>query len=46
MGYTTKFHNNLDPVYITKALDEDPSQQLSRASSLLSPSLVVSNGEC
>ena len=46
MGYATKFHQNLDVMCITKTSDQDPSQQLSRASSLLSPSLVVSNDEC
>ena len=46
MGYATEFHQNLDAVCITKALDQDPSQQLSRASSSLSPSLVASDGEC
>ena len=46
MCYTTKFHQNLDAVCITKASDQDPSQQLSRASSLLSLSLVASNSEC
>ena len=46
MGYATEFYQNLDAVCITKASDQDPSQQLSRASSLLSPSLVASNGEC
>ena len=46
MGYATKFHQNLDVVCITKALDQDPSQQSSRASFLLSPSLLTSNGEC
>ena len=46
MGYATKFHQNLDAVCITKASDHDPSQQSSRASSSLSPSLVTSNDEC
>ena len=46
MGYATKFHQNLDAVCITKASDQDPSQQSSRASSSLSPSLVASDGEC
>ena len=46
MGYATEFHQNLDAVYITKASDQDPSQQLSRVSSSLSPSLVASDGEC
>ena len=46
MGYATKFHQNLDAVCITKASDQDPSQQSSRASSLLNPSLVASDGEC
>ena len=46
MGYATEFHQNLDAVYITKASDQDPSQQSSRASSLLSSSLVASDGEC
>ena len=46
MGYATEFHQNLDAVCITKASDQDPSQQSSRASSSLSPSLVASDGEC
>ena len=46
MGYATEFHQNLDVVCITKASDQDPSQPLSRASSLLSPLLIASNDEC
>ena len=46
MDYATEFHQNLDTVCIIKALDQDPSQQLSRAFSLLSPPLVASNNEC
>ena len=46
MGYATKFYHNFDAVYITKALDQNPSQQLSKASSLLSASLIASDGEC
>ena len=46
MGYAIEFYQNLDAVCITKASDQDLSQQLSRASSLLSLSLVASNGKC
>ena len=46
IGYTTKYHQNLDAVCIIKILDEDPSQRLSRASFSLSLSLVASNNEC
>ena len=46
MGYATEFYQNLDAMCITKASDQDPSQQLSKASSLLSPSLVVSDDKC
>ena len=46
MGYATKFHQNLDAVCITKASDQDPSQQSSRVFSSLSPSLVASSDEC
>ena len=46
MDYATKFHQNFDIMYIVKVLDQDLSQQLSRASSLLSPILVVSDGKC
>ena len=46
MDYATKFHQNFDAMCITKALDQDPPQQLSRASSSLSPLLVASDGEC
>ena len=46
MDYAAKFHQNLDAVYITKALDQDLSQQLTWTSSLLSSSIVISNGEC
>ena len=46
MGYATEFHQNLDIVCITKASDQDPSQQSSRASSLLSLSLVAFDSEC
>ena len=45
IDYATKFHQNLDAVYIIKASDQDPSQKLSKASFLLSPLLVCSNGE-
>ena len=46
MGYATKFYQNLNAVCITKASDQDPPQQLSRAFSLLCSSLVASNSEC
>ena len=46
MGYAIEFYQNLDAVCITKALDQDLFQESSRASSSLSPSLVVSNGKC
>ena len=46
MSYATEFYQNLNAVCITKALDQDLSQQLSRASSSLNPSLVASNSEC
>ena len=46
MDYATEFYQNLDTVCITKALDQDPSQKLNRASSLLSPLLVAFNSEC
>ena len=45
MGYAIEFYQNLDTVCITKALDQDPSQQLNRVSSSLNPSLVASKGE-
>ena len=45
MGYTTKFHHNLDTVCITKTSNQDSSQQLSRASCFLSSSLVIFNSE-
>ena len=46
MGYATEFHQNFDAVCITKASDQDPPQQLSRASSSLSPSPVSPDSEC
>ena len=46
MGYATKFHQNLDTIYIAKALDQDLSQKLSRVSFLLSFSLVAYNDKC
>ena len=46
MSYATVFYQNFDAVYIAKALDQDPSKQLSRTFYLLSPSLVASDGEC
>ena len=45
MDYATKFHQNLDAICIPKALDQDLSRQLSKASFLLSPSLVASHSE-
>ena len=45
MGYANKFYQTINTVCIAKAFDQDSSQQLSRAFSLLSPSLVASNGE-
>ena len=46
MGYATEFHQNRDAVCITKASNQNPSQQSSKASSSLSPLLVAFNGEC
>ena len=46
MGYAIEFHQNLDVVCITKASNQNPSQQLSRTYSSLSLSQGASNGEC